>query len=402
MRVYYGKAVYDQKEIKAVLKVLKKKSLSLIDGPSVKEFEAKIAKLFGKKYGLMVNSGSSANLLALASLELKKDSEIITPTLTFSTTVSPIYHLNLKPFFVDVEPNKFVADISQIERCINKNTRAIMLPNLLGNVPNWIRLKKLVKKHRIKLIEDSADTIGYKIGNKNTGKVTDITTSSFYASHVITGAGFGGIVCFNDKKQYEKAKLLRGWGRSSAIYNENESVKLRFKSKIKSLPYAYDGKYIFSEMGYNFLPSEISAAFALEQLKKLNKNLKKRKNNFRKLTLFFKKYPKIFNLPVTSKNLKTGWLAYPLTLKTTKFFTRTEFQIYLEKRGIQTRTIFTGNILRQPIMKNRKYKKIKNSNIVSDFVMKNGLLLGCHHGLTNQEINYICNTVKKFLNRKIL
>ena len=400
MKVFYGKAVYNQKEISAVINVLKKKPLSLMDGPAVKTFEVKIAKLFGKKYGLMVNSGSSANLLALASLELKRDSEIITPTLTFSTTVSPIYHLNLKPFFVDVEPNKFVADISQIERCINKNTRAIMLPNLLGNVPNWIRLKKLVKKHRIKLIEDSADTIGYKIGNKNTGKVTDITTSSFYASHVITGAGFGGIVCFNDKKQYEKAKLLRGWGRSSAIYNEKESVKLRFKSKIKTIP--YDGKYIFSEMGYNFLPSEISAAFALEQLKKLNENLKKRKNNFIKLTSFFKKYPKIFNLPITSKNLKTGWLAYPLTLKTTKFFTRTEFQIYLEKRGIQTRTIFTGNILRQPIMKNRKYKKTKNSNIVSDFVMKNGLLLGCHHGLTNQEINFICNTVKKFLNRKII
>ena len=400
MRVYYGKAVYNQKEIKAVLNVLKKKSLSLIDGPAVKEFEVKIAKLFGKKYGLMVNSGSSANLLALASLELKKDSEIITPTLTFSTTVSPIYQLNLKPFFVDVEANKFIANVSQVEKCVNKNTKAIMLPNLLGNVPNWIKLKKLTNKYGIKLIEDSADTIGYKIKNKNTGKITDITTSSFYASHVITGAGFGGIVCFNDKKQYEKAKLLRGWGRSSAVYNENENIKLRFKSKIESI--LYDGKYIFSEMGYNFLPSEISAAFALEQLKKLNQNLKKRNNNFRKLTYFFKNYPEIFNLPVASKNIKTGWLAYPLTLKTTQFFTRNEFQIYLEKKGIQTRTIFTGNILKQPMMKNKKYKKTRNCDSVSNFVMKNGLLLGCHHGLTNLEINYMCDTIKRFLDKKIL
>ena len=288
MKVYYGKAVYNQKEIKAVTNVLKKKPLTLIDGPEVKELEAKMAKLFGKKYCLMVNSGSSANLLALSSLELKKNSEIITPTLTFSTTVSPIYQLNFKPLFVDVETNKFIANVSQIEKCVNKNTKAILLPNLLGNVPDWIKLKKIANKYRLILIEDSADTIGYKINNKNTGKLTDVTTCSFYASHVITGAGFGGIVCFNNKKQYEKAKLLRGWGRSSAIFNETENIKLRFKSKIKSIP--YDGKYVFSEMGYNFLPSEISAAFALVQLKKLEKNLKKRNENFKKLTSFFKNF----------------------------------------------------------------------------------------------------------------
>ena len=399
MKVYYGKAVYDQKEIKAVTNVLKKKPLSLIDGPEVKELEAKMAKLFGKKYCLMVNSGSSANLLALSSLELKKNSEIITPTLTFSTTVSPIYQLNFKPLFVDVETNKFIANVCQIEKCVNKNTKAILLPNLLGNVPDWIKLKKIANKYKLILIEDSADTIGYKINNKNTGKLTDVTTCSFYASHVITGAGFGGIVCFNNKKQYEKAKLLRGWGRASAIFNETESIELRFKTKIKSIP--YDGKYVFSEMGYNFLPSEISAAFALVQLKKLEKNLKKRNENFKKLTSFFKNYTKIFNLPKTSKNIKTAWLAYPITLKTTKFFTRNEFQIYLEKNSIQTRTIFTGNILKQPMMQNKKYKKSKKCDVVSDFVMRNGLLLGCHHGLTNLEINYMCNIIKKFLDKKI-
>ena len=146
MKVYYGKAVYNQKEIKAVTNVLKKKPLTLIDGPEVKDLEAKMAKLFGKKYCLMVNSGSSANLLALSSLELKKNSEIITPTLTFSTTVSPIYQLNFKPLFVDVETNKFIANVSQIEKCVNKNTKAILLPNLLGNVPDWIKLKKKANK----------------------------------------------------------------------------------------------------------------------------------------------------------------------------------------------------------------------------------------------------------------
>ena len=182
-KIYYGKAVYDSKEINAVIKVLKKKPLSLIDGTSVKEFEHKISKLFGKKYGLMVNSGSSANLLALASLELKPGSEIITPTLTFSTTIAPIYQLGLVPYFIDVEKDKFIANLDQIEKCISSKTKAILIPNLLGNVPDWKKVNKIARKHNLKIIEDSADTIGYKISGNSTGSLTDITTSSFYASH---------------------------------------------------------------------------------------------------------------------------------------------------------------------------------------------------------------------------
>jgi len=398
-KIYYGKAVYNAKEINAVVKILKNSPLTLMDGKSVKIFEKKIARLFGKKFGLMVNSGSSANLLALQSLNLRSKSEIITPTLTFSTTVAPIYQLGLIPYFIDVEKNKFVANINQIEKCINKRTKAIFFPNLLGNVPNWAKIKKIAKKYNLKTIEDSADTIGYKINGKSTGKLTDITTCSFYASHVITAAGFGGIVCFNDRQQYLKAKLLRGWGRSSATFGESEKLKNRFRSKIGST--FYDGKYIFSEMGYNFLPSEISAAFGLEQLKKLKKNLKKRRNNFFYLTKFFSKYSKIFNLPKTNDNIKTGWLAYPITLKTQKFFTRNEMQIYLEKKGIQTRTIFTGNILRQPLMKNKKYKKHNKSGLESDKVMKSGILLGCHHGLKTNEISYMCSIIENFIKKKI-
>ncbi len=247
MKIYYGKAIYDNKEISAATKVLKNKSLSLIDGPSVKELEKKISNLFGKKYALMVNSGSSANLLALASFNFKKGSEIITPTLTFSTTVSPIYQLGLVPHFIDVYENMFTANISQIEKCINKKTVAIMIPNLLGNIPDWKKIYDIAKKYKLKTIEDSADTIGYNYKKLNTGKFSDIVTNSFYASHIITGAGSGGIVCFNERKLYEKAKLLRGWGRSSAIFNESEGIKLRFNTKVDGIP--YDGKYIFSENG---------------------------------------------------------------------------------------------------------------------------------------------------------
>ena len=178
-KIYYGKAIYDNKEINAVLSVLKNDSLSLIDGKKVKVLEKKISNIFGKKYGLMVNSGSSANLLALSSFKFKKGSEIITPNLTFSTTVAPIYQLGLIPHFIGVEENKFIADPSQIEKCINKKTVALMIPNLLGNIADWKKINKIAKKYKLKIIEDSADTIGYTVHKKNLGKLSDITTNSF-------------------------------------------------------------------------------------------------------------------------------------------------------------------------------------------------------------------------------
>jgi CDP-6-deoxy-D-xylo-4-hexulose-3-dehydrase len=397
-KIYYGLAVYDQREINAVNNVLKKKQLNLIDGPLVKKFEMKVAKIFGKKYGLMVNSGSSANLLALASLKLKKNSEVITPTLTFSTTVAPIYQLGLVPSFVDVEINKFIINIEKIEKSINKNTKAIMVPNLLGNIPDYKKIISLAKKYSLKVIEDSADTIGYSVNKKNFGKFSDISTTSFYASHIVTGAGFGGMVCFNEKKLYEEAKILRGWGRSSATFNESEDIKKRFSAKVSRIQ--YDGKYIFLRMGYNFLPSEISAAFGLEQLKKLKKNIDTRMRNFKYLINFFSNFTNFINLPITNLNARTGWLAFPLTIKENKKFNRRDMQIFFEKNNIQTRTIFTGNILRQPAMNNLKYKSKKDSSLISNDVMKNGILLGCHHGINGEDLNYICQTFINFLKFK--
>jgi CDP-6-deoxy-D-xylo-4-hexulose-3-dehydrase len=396
-KIYYGRAVYDHKEINAVVKVLKNNSLSLTDGKNVKKLEKIVSKMFGKKYGLMVNSGSSANLLGLASFEFKKGSEIITPNLTFSTTVAPIYQLGLIPHFVGVEKNKFVADFNHIERCINKKTVAIMIPNLLGNIANWEKISQIAKKYKLKVIEDSADTIGYTFNKKDTGIYSDIVTNSFYASHIINGGGTGGIVCFNDDKLYKKAKLLRGWGRSSATFNESESIDKRFNVKISGID--YDAKYVFSEMGYNFLPSEISAVFALEQLKKLKDNIKIRNRNFSKLISFFKNHNDLFNLPEMYSGVKTPWLAFPLVIKKNKLFNRKELQIHFEKNNIQTRTIFTGNILKQPVMKNKVYKYFKDCNNVADDVMKNGILLGCHHGMSISDVNTIYKVFLKFINK---
>ena len=222
--------------------------------------------------------------------------------MTFSTTVAPIYQLGLVPHFIDVGKNTFVVNIEQIKKAINKKTKAIIIPNLIGNVPDWKKIYSICRNYNLKIIEDSADTIGYKVNGSSLGSYSNITTNSMYASHIITGAGFGGMVCFNDKKLYEKAKLLRGWGRSSAVFNESEGIKKRFNTKVDGIP--YDGKYIFHDIGYNFLPSEISAAFALEQLKKLPKNIKIRVKNFEKLKKFFKNYPNLFDLPQQLKGLK--------------------------------------------------------------------------------------------------
>ena len=394
-KIYYGKAVYDSKEINAVINVLRNESLSLIDGKNVKILEKTVSSIFGKKYGLMVNSGSSANLLALASFNFKKGSEVITPNLTFSTTVAPIYQLGLIPHFIGVEKNKFVVDPSHIEKCINKKTVALMIPNLLGNIADWKIINAIAKKHKLRVIEDSADTIGYTIKGSNAGKFSDITTNSFYASHIINGAGFGGMACFNNFKLYRRAKLLRGWGRSSTTFNESESIKKRFNVKISGID--YDGKYVFSELGYNFLPSEISAAFALEQVKKLRNNIKIRNKNFEYLKNFFKNFKNYFKLPEQYKNIKTPWLAFPLVIKNNKLFNRKEMQIFFEKHKIQTRTIFTGNILKQPVMQNKYFKKHPKCHIIANDVMKNGILLGCHQGMKKSELDYMCKTFLKFI-----
>jgi CDP-6-deoxy-D-xylo-4-hexulose-3-dehydrase len=202
------------------------------------------------------------------------------------------------------------------------------------------------------------------------------------------------MVCFNNEKFYNKAKLLRAWGRSSAIYNENENIEQRFKKN--EFNFDYDKKYIFTDFGYNFIPSEISAAFGLEQLKKLNKNHSIRRMNFNLLSSFFKKYKNFFKLPIQEKFIKTAWLAFPLVIKQNNLFNRKQLQIFLEKNNIQTRTIFSGNILKQPLMNKKQYFKVNNCDIQSNDVMRNGLLIGCHHGLDKKNLRYMTKTFDNF------
>ena len=206
------------------------------------------------------------------------------------------------------------------------------------------------------------------------------------------------MVCFNDKKLYEKAKVLRAWGRSSAIYNENESIKKRFKKD--KLNFNYDKKYVFLEFGYNFIPSEFSAAFAIEQIKNLKKNFQIRNKNFKFISQFLSKYNDLIEIPIQESHIKTCWLAYPFIIKPNKLFDRNELQIFLERKKIQTRVIFSGNILKQPLMKKKNFIRTKNCDLESNYIMKNGILIGCHHGMTKKDLQYVSDTINKFIKNK--
>jgi len=395
MKISYGKNVYGNAEINAVINQLKKTTQM---GRSVAVFEKKISKLFAKKYGLMVNSGSSALTLATNVLDFNKDDEVITPCLNFGTAVSSIMLSGAQPILADIHIDTLQINTIELKKKITKKTKAIMIPNLIGNIPNWREIKNIAKKYNLRIIEDSADTLGASIKNKPTGTFSDISITSFYGSHIISCAGNGGMFMTNDKKLYERAKVLRSWGRMSTLIKDSENIQKRLKIKLRG--YDYDKKFVFSELGYNFEPSEIGASFGLVQLKKFKYFNKIRNYNFISHCRFFAKKKEFFIIPKVEKNVKTNFLAFPIIIKKNKFFDRKKFQIYLENNKIQTRPIFSGNILRHPgfkkiINKRNKINSFKNA----DYIMKNGLLIGCHQGLNKINMNYIHTKIDKFLAR---
>lgn len=396
VRVPYAVAVYGKEEIQAVMSVLKN-PLKITPGEKVAAFEHAVAKLFGKKYATMVNSGSSANLLAIESLRLSRGSEVITPALTFATTLAPLLQKGLVPVFVDVEPGSYVVDAAQVERAITKKTRALMIPSLLGNLPDLSRLHALARKHRLYFIEDSCDTIGATYAGKPTGAYSDISTTSFYASHIITAGATGGMVSFQDPKLARRAQVMAAWGRDSTLFGfheKSEDIKKRFAGRLDGD--TYDAKFIFSEVGYNFQSTESNAAFGLEQLKRLPEFGKRRQKRFAELYAFFKRYEQWFILPHQLKKTKTNWLAFPLTIKPGAPFTRMDITKYLEEHNIQTRPIFTGNVLRQPAFAGITSRKGVSVFPVADYIMKNGFLIGAHHGLSDTQMKYLLATLKQF------
>ena len=367
---------YGEEEIKAVEACLRDGWLAGF-GPRSIEFEEKIAKRFGKKYGVFVNSGSSACLLALAALDLPKGCKVITPACTFSTTLAPIIQLGYKPVFVDVGLTSYVPTVADIIAAIDEDTKAIMVPNLIGNKPDWAGLEaelQRIGRTDIYVIEDSADTITYT-------EESDVATTSFYASHIITAGGTGGMVMFNDKRHVERALQYRDWGR---IGDNSEIMDDRFNHKVDGIP--YDHKFLYGVLGYNMKCSEMSAAFGLVQLERFETYKDTRRANIER---YLENLKDVKELILPDDSIEPNWLAIPL--QTEK---RLELLTFLEDNNIQTRVTFAGNVTRHPV-----YREYLQPFENSDTIMKNGFLLGAHHGMTIEDVDYVCDKIKEFFSK---
>ncbi|MDC0201501.1 aminotransferase class I/II-fold pyridoxal phosphate-dependent enzyme [Verrucomicrobia bacterium] len=367
---------YGQEEIDAVVDSLKSGWLGG-QGPKSVEFEKAIAKRFGKKYGVFVNSGSSACILAIAALDLPKGCKIITPACTFATTLAPIIQLGFKPIFVDVGLNDYVAIVEDVVAAIDNEVKAIMLPNLIGNKPDWESLKATltsIGRDDIHLIEDSADTI-------TKTECTNVATTSFYASHLITAGGVGGMVMYNDEKYVTKCLQYRDWGR---LGNDSEIVSDRFNHSVDGIP--YDHKFLYSVLGYHMKACEMNAAFGLVQLQRFEKFADIRRANFER---YLENLEGVGDLILPDDSIKPNWLAIPL--QTEKRF---ELLSFLEANNVQTRVTFAGNVTRHPI-----YREYLQEFENSDAIMKNGFLLGAHHGMIIEDVDYVCDLIKQFFNQ---
>jgi CDP-6-deoxy-D-xylo-4-hexulose-3-dehydrase len=372
-KVWYApheKQAYGQAEIDAVVDCLNDGWLAGF-GPRTIKFEEEIAKQFGKNFGLFVNSGSSAILLGIEALGLEKGAECITPACTFSTTIAPLLQCHLKPVFCDVEIGTYVPSVDQVCEKITENTKVIILPNLIGSKPDWAELRRRIEGKDIILFEDSADTITYT-------KETDIATTSFYASHLITAGGTGGMVMFNDQKLLKKATMFRDWGR---IGDNSEDIKTRFEFNIDGIPYDY--KFLYGAVGYNMKGCEMNAAFGLAQLARIEEIKAKRRAIFQRYLNNLKDCKEIV-LPINKTN--QDWMAIAFMSNQ-----RLELLTFLENNDIQTRVCFAGNVTRHPV-----YREFLGDFKNSDRIMAEGFLLGSHHGMVVEDVDYVCNKIKEF------
>jgi CDP-4-dehydro-6-deoxyglucose reductase, E1 len=395
-RVLYSGSVHDQAEKDAVLRVLDGGVRAFAIGKHVAEMERRVAGLFGKAQGVMVNSGSSALFLAVELLDLPPGSEIITATCTFSTDISSIVRAGHVPVLVDIEPDTFNADVERIEEMISPKTRAILLPNLIGNAPDWDAVRAIAERHDLLVVEDSCDALGATLRGTPTGARSDISLTSFANSHIITCAGNGGMVVLDDERLRDRGLLLRRWGRRSEIqlYGSRQGER-DFWEDLDGI--RYDNLFIFDELGWNFEPSELGAAFGLAQLDKLDANYGRRHRNFDRYTELFRQHEDRFVLPRTTDDLHTAWLCYPIVVRPDAGFERSDLQLFLEERHVDTRTVWTGNVARQPMMKDVTFRAPAGGMPNADAVMTGGMILPVGHALGDEAIDYVRDQVADFL-----
>ena len=399
--------VFDEEEINNAIEAAREGWWT--EGRWAKEFEREFKKFLGVRYVSLVNSGSSANLVALASLtssvfgerQLKPGDEYITTSVAFPTTVNPGIQYGLKPIFIDAELNTLNIDVSKIEKAITKKTKLIMVAHTLGKPYDLEKITKLAKKYNLWIIEDCCDALGSKYYGKLVGTFGDIATYSFYPAHIIT-MGEGGAVTTNNSLIHKSIRQFRDWGRDCwCDTGKDNTCRKRFGWKLGQLPFGYDHKYSYSQIGYNLKLTDFQAAIGVAQLKKLSGFIKKRQENYKTLYEFFKQYNKYFILMKEDKNEEVSYFGFPAIVKPSAPFSRNEFTEYLEKNKIGTRNIFSGNLLRHPAYINRKKSfKIIGDHKNADLIMNNAFWLGVWPGITKEIIGYVKKTTKEFIKMK--
>lgn len=382
--IKYGGALTDKKEEQAIIKSIKKsrQTRNWQQGEEGALMEKEASKFLGVKYGILTNSGSSAGLLALSALELPKGSEVIISAVTFPTIFNIILQCGLVPVVVDAKVGTYNFDVDEVIKAITPNTRAIIAIHAVGNPVDMPKLMKAVKNHeKIKVIEDNCDGWGSRINGKCVGSFGDISITSFHAAHIVS-MGVGGGIFTNNKSLAQKVRMYRDWGRQADTNKPN---------KYKELPKDQNSRFIYEKIGYNFQILELQAAMGRVQLKKAHKTMVTRQKNFMYLYSRLEKFEDLL-LPIWVDGADVCWFSFPLTVVGGQ---RAKLVEHLEKNGIETRSMFSGNITKHPAYKDSKF--IVNGTLTeANFILKNSFWISCHPSLTKEDLDYIIKTFETF------
>ncbi|MDB5037806.1 MAG: putative aminotransferase [Bacteriovoracaceae bacterium] len=379
--------------------------LWLTSGRFTSEFEKSFAAFFGSPASLLVNSGSSANLLALSALTSKsltnrlcEGDEVITCATGFPTTINPIFQNGLVPVFVDVSLPTYQIDTTQLEAALSSRTRAIMVAHTLGNPFQVSSLLAFAKKHDLWVIEDNCDSVGSRFEGKLTGTFGHLATVSFYPAHHMT-MGEGGSVLVNELRLKKILESFRDWGRDCwCDTGKSNTCGKRFDWKLGDLPEGYDHKYTYSHIGYNLKSTDLQASLGLSQLKKLPGFIEARRKNFNRLKSGFKAFEDFFILPEETAGAEASWFGFPLTLRESAPFSRNDLIRFLTSAKIDTRLLFGGNLTRQPAYAEEKFRVVGDLKY-SDIVMERSFWIGVYPGLTAPMIDYVIDSFAQFLRR---
>jgi CDP-6-deoxy-D-xylo-4-hexulose-3-dehydrase len=388
--IQYGGRVYDEREMIALVDAALEFWITY--GWRSQRFEKQFANYLGVKHAVFVNSGSSANLLAIASLcapslknRLKPGDEVITPATTFPTTVNPLILHGLRPVLVDSDVGTYNINTSQVSKAISKKTRAIMLPHMLGNPADLGQIMEIANKYDLYLLEDVCESLSAKYGSRYLGTAGDISTFSLYGPHHMT-TGEGGVVCTDDDEISQIVISLRDWGRTWRKHS---------KHRRRELPEDYDSRNTYETRGYNFRPLDLEAAIGCVQLAKLSAFSRARKANFQALYRIFGKYGHYFVLPRSLRGAEPVWFAFPLTVKRNSVFRRRDIVAWLEKHNIETRSVLAGNILHQPAYAGVRFRVVGKLH-GADEIMRSSFFIGLYPGIGSNEIRYMETVVDKF------